>query len=90
MDIKFTEKYKGGKERRNSLADIVEYSIDSDRDQGALERVRDVARTSIKFNALVVEILHRRGVLNDAEVKEIVHRISDGVEDDKPFEIIHD
>ena len=90
MDIKFTEKYKGGKERQNSLADIVEYSTESDRDRGALEQVREVARASIKFNAIVVEILHRRGVLNDVEVQEIVDRISGGVVADKPFEIIHD
>lgn len=91
MEITFTKRFgDGGKERTKSLHQIVEdESYDSDSDRGALERVRSVADTSIKFTSIVVEILHRRGALNDREIMEIVDRIG-SVDDSKPFKITHE
>lgn len=90
LEITFTERYKGGKERKKNLVDIVQSAAyDSDRG-GALENVRQLTEESIRFTAKVVEILHRRGVLNDSEIKEIVDHISNGVDNDHKFVIEHE
>jgi hypothetical protein len=90
MDIKYTQRYGPSKERRMSLQSIIEnVAYDSDFERGALERVRAVADTAIKFNAMVVEILHRKGIMNDKEIMEIVSRM-DSVDESKDFKIIHD
>jgi hypothetical protein len=90
MEITFTKRWgSSDKETTKDLSSIVEESAYERDNVGSLERVRAIAEASIKFNASLVAILHRRGVLNDQEVIEIADKFI-SIDTSKEVKIKHD
>lgn len=70
MRIKF-KKHAGSTPISCSIADVVIDIATSDND-GSVERVRALAKASIEFTESLIDILHEKGILNDADISRIV------------------